>query len=197
MHAFRGLKELRQTGGLHLSANCVITRLNVRHLQEMLDWSSLEEVPVNFVLGEIRDRFHNTGMDADVSLEEEEKEELVVFFRKLSRDRKRFRQHSLRYARLADMLEHGSERRLACYYALGGAVLGSDGTLSYCPHSRAIGNCRGHSASDIFFSRDNLDYRREGLLGNRCRTCPPYNFNRMEVEKDILHWVKYSLFGKP
>ena len=196
MQAFRGLKELQRGGGIHLSANCVVTRMNVRSLDELLDWSEREEIPVNFVQGEIRDRFHNDGMSEDVCLDESEEMELALFFRKLAKDQKRFRQHSLRYAHLADRLESARRRRLSCYYSLGGVVLGSEGDLSYCPHSKTIGNCRNSSAADIYFSRDNLEYRRETLLNDKCRTCPPYNFNRMEVEKDILRLVKYSIFGR-
>jgi hypothetical protein len=151
---------------------------------------------MNFVLGEIRERFHNLEMDHDTLIGDENREDLVAFLRKLADRKDIFFQHTLRYDSLADMIEFKHKRYLSCYYSLGGVVIGSDGALSYCPHSKEIGNGRGRSAMEIYFNPSNLRYRRESLQKDKCLTCPSYNFNRMEVEKDLWKVIKHFVLKK-
>jgi len=190
------LQEIKAQYGFYLSVNCVITRLNVDRLQTIFDWSQEVKVPTNFVLGEIRERFHNLEMEDDTLIGKEHTEVLVAFLRKLADRKDLFFQHSLRYASLADMLEFGNRRDLACYYALGGVVIGSDGALSYCPHSKEIGCGRERAAHEIYFDPSNLKYRRESLLQDKCLTCPSYNFNQMEIERDLWKVMKHLLLKR-
>jgi MoaA/NifB/PqqE/SkfB family radical SAM enzyme len=196
MDTMSGLREIKDRYGLYLSANCVITPLNAGHLDRILEWSQRMNIPVNFVLGEIRERFQNYGMEHDTLIGDENKEEIISFLRRLAVRKEIFFQHTLRYESLANMLEYGSERNLACYYALGGAVIGSDGALSYCPHSKEIGYAGDRSLLEIYFDPSNLRYLRESLRRDRCPKCPSYNFNRMEVEKDLWKVTKYLVLTK-
>jgi MoaA/NifB/PqqE/SkfB family radical SAM enzyme len=196
MDTMSGLREIKDRYGLYLSANCVITPLNSGHLDRVLEWSQRMNIPVNFVLGEIRERFQNYGMERDTLIGDENREEIISFLRKLAVRKEIFFHHALRYETLANMLEFDSERKLACYYALGGAVIGSDGALSYCPHSKEIGYAGDRSLLEIYFDPSNLRYLKESLRRDRCPKCPSYNFNRMEVEKDLWKVIKYLVLTK-
>jgi MoaA/NifB/PqqE/SkfB family radical SAM enzyme len=196
MRTIKAIQEIKEQLGIYLSVNCVITRLNVNHLDRIFEWSQAEHVPINFVLGEIRERFHNLEMEHDTLIGNDNRDELVAFLRKLADRKDLFFQHTLRYHSLADMLELGSARNLACYYALGGVVIGADGALSYCPHSKEIGLCKERSLFDIYFDPSNLRYRRESLLKDKCLSCPSYNFNQMEVERDLWKVVKHFVFKR-
>jgi len=196
MSTITALQEIKEQYGIYLSVNCVITRLNVNHLDRIFEWSQETQVPINFVLGEIRERFHNLEMEHDTLIGQENREDLITFLRRLANRKNIFFQHTLRYDSLANMLEFGCKRNLACYYALGGFVIGSDGALSYCPHSKEIGSCRGRSALEIYFDPSNLRYRRESLQKDKCLTCPSYNFNRMEVEKDLWKVMKHLVLKR-
>jgi len=196
MNTITALQGIKEQNGFYLSANCVITRLNVTHLDRIFEWSRETQIPMNFVLGEIRERFQNLEMEHDILIGKENREDLVAFLRRLADRKDIFFQHTLRYDSLANMLEFGCKRSLSCYYALGGVVIGSDGALSYCPHSKEIGCGRERSALEIYFDPSNLKYRRESLQKDKCLTCPSYNFNRMEVEKDLWKVIKHLVLKK-
>lgn len=193
---FRRLRDLRESGGFFLSANCVITRLNARHLERVLGWGHEQAIPVNFVLGEVRDRFNNAAMEEEVILGSDEKHLVTSFLRGLSASRRVHRQHALRYRELARMIERGSTRRLACHYLMGGVILGSDGQLYYCKHSKPIGNGISRPAEEIYLDPDNLRYRRQDIQERICPTCPPNTYNRIEVEKDLFMVGRYLCLGR-
>jgi MoaA/NifB/PqqE/SkfB family radical SAM enzyme len=193
--AFRELKELRRHTRFFLSANCVVTNLNAHALEELAAWGHEQDIPVNFIVGEVRDRFDNADMAGDVLLNGERAEHAARFFRKLAESRREYLQHALRYRLLADMIERGSDRTLGCHYFLGGVILGSDGLLYYCKKSLPIGDCGSRAADDIYFDEKNLTYRLQVLGNSTCRACPPNTFNQMEIEKDLPRVVRYLLVG--
>lgn len=194
--AFDGLKKIARDNNFYISANCVITNLNLFSLEEILTWGEKEDIPVNFTLGEVRGRFNNREMADQVNIKEEDKEYLIRFFRVLAEKKRTFFQHALRYMELADMIEYKATRTLACHYALGGVILGSDGLLYYCKKSRLIGDCRESSAYEIYFDEDNLEYRKRGLMRKECGGCSPNTFNKIEAEKDLLKILKFIFLSK-
>jgi MoaA/NifB/PqqE/SkfB family radical SAM enzyme len=197
MESFARLKAVRKEVPFHLSANCVVNRLNVDHLGDLLDWSRREKIPVAFALGEVRDRFHNRDMDADILLDEAGRRTLAAFLRMLASRRKTVGHHALRYSRLADMVESGSPRSLSCHFYMGGAVLDSNGLLYYCKNSPPLGDCRERSAEKIYFDPASLAYWRDGLKNGRCRSCPPYTMNQLEVAKDLFSLLAFRLHPPP
>jgi len=194
--AFRNLKNLSRNSGFFLSANCVLTNMNLFGLDELIAWGEREEIPLNFVLGEVRDRFDNAEMADEIRIKEKDKVRLVGFLRKLSRSRGAFLQHALRYRQLADMIEFDTRRRLACHYFMGGVILGSDGLLYYCKFSDAIGDCTESRADEIYFDENNLRYRATRLKKDLCLTCPPNTYNKMEIEKDLPRVARFLCFGR-
>jgi len=193
--SLNGLKAANRDGGFYLGVNCVITPLNIRSLAEMLEWGEREKIPVNFTLGEVRDRFSNVGLASDVQIPEEETKALIDFLRTLGRKKRAYLQHALRYDHLADMAERGAKRALACHYAMGGVILGSDGLLYYCKSSRSIGDARVRSAEEIYFDEENIRYRRDELFRTLCPVCPPNTYNLAEVKKDLLKILGYLAWG--
>ncbi len=191
--AFDGLKKINQNNKFYISANCVITNLNLLSLEEMLEWSRKENIPVNFTLGEVRERFNNLNMKRNIEIEDRNKDFLIKFFRTLAKDKSLFNHHAFRYKVLADMIEFNRERYISCHYAIGGLILGSEGSLFYCKDSKSIGNCREQSAYSIYYDKKNLEYREKKLLKGKCKKCPPNTFNRIEIEKDIIKYLRFLL----
>jgi MoaA/NifB/PqqE/SkfB family radical SAM enzyme len=190
------LQRLQKAQGFYLSVNCVLSALNAHLAEDLAAWSRANGIPANFVLAEVRERFHNKEMGVSFSLRQDQKPGVIRFFRRLSREEPALRHHRLRYRVLADMLETGSLRRLSCHYRMGGAILGSRGELYYCKFSREIGNCRQRPARQIYFGCDQLLYRKKELLAATCPHCPPNTFNRIELEKDIFRYLAFSLQPK-
>lgn len=185
------LQQLQKRLPFYLSINCVISALNAPLIEEMAAWSRAKNIPANFVLAEVRERFYNREMENNFSLADDQKPAVIRFFRRLSREEPALRHHRLRYRVLADMLEFGSPRRLSCHYRMGGAILGSRAELYYCKFSREIGNCRQRSAAQIYFDSEPMLYRKRELLAGICPHCPPNTFNRLEAEKDCLRYLQF------
>ncbi|MCJ7526351.1 MAG: hypothetical protein MUP71_14190, partial [Candidatus Aminicenantes bacterium] len=110
------LQRLQKAQGFYLSVNCVLSALNAHLAEDLAAWSQAKNIPANFVLAEVRERFYNREMEESFSLRQDQKPSVVRFFRRLSREEPALRHHRLRYRVLADMLEFGSPRRLSCHY---------------------------------------------------------------------------------
>ncbi len=178
------LKERRARGELTCSLNCVLLRDNLEEAPELLRWAEEQELPLSFVLGEERERFHNQEC-SERFLDDGHREQLTAFIRSLAAGFSAGSPSALKYDEILRMLGQGQDRTLSCYYAFAGLLLGHDGTLYYCSHSKVIGNALETPAHQLFHRRDHLRYRQEALLEDECRHCPPYTLTRMELEKDI------------
>ena len=187
----RRLRALRSSRTFYLSINCVVSNLNLDALEAMVEWGTREDIPVNFTLGEMRARFDNLDAAEDIFPRGEARLRAARFFRDLSGRRKQYFQHALRYAEVADILEREGKRTLACHYAIGGVIVGSDGEIYYCKNSPAIGNARDRSASEIYFDPQNLKFRADGLLRDACPSCPPNTMIKMEAEKDLWKLIGF------
>jgi len=186
------LEALRREGRLSFSFNCVLLADNLQSVRELCRWAAQRSIPVAFVVGEQRERFRTEGLD-DAFVQADRRPELTSFLREVASDPAQGAPSAVKYRELADVLEGRRRRRLSCYYAMGGLLLGHDGTAYYCPHSRAIGSCREASPSEIYFAGGNLAYRRTDLTDGRCASCPPYTRTRWEIEKDLPRMLAAAL----
>jgi MoaA/NifB/PqqE/SkfB family radical SAM enzyme len=186
------LKVYRQNNELTFSLNCVLLNENLEAAPALLNWARENSIPISFVLGEERDRFFNNEMKS-MFVSEEQRETLLGFLRELSRGSSFKNLGAMKYRELIHMIEGTKNRSLSCYYGFSGFLLGYDGTLYYCSHSEGIGNCLKDSAYEIFYDRDNLQYRQRELIRKECRRCPPYTRTRLELEKDIFKIIKFVL----
>ncbi len=176
--------RLHEHGRLSYSFNSVLLASNLNRAEELLEWGSERGIPVNFVVGEQRERFRTNGME-DAFIGDDDWQQMTDFFRRLATRQDVSAATAIKYRELADVLDGRCHRSLSCHYAMGGLLLGHDGSIYYCPHSRSIGNCRDGSAHAHYYDPANLSYRDSEIIGGRCRTCPPYTRTRREIEKDL------------
>ncbi len=186
------LKSYQQSNELSFSLNCVLLNDNIEEAPILLKWAKENNIPINFVIGEQRDRFFNYEMK-DVFIGPEKTDMLLGFLRELSSEVSLNNLAAIKYKELIKMIEDKGKRSLSCYYAFSGFLLGYDGTLYYCSHSKGIGNCLKRSAYDIFYDNDNLKYRQTELIQRECYQCPPYTLTRLELAKDIFKVFKYMM----
>ncbi len=185
-----GLEPLRRERGFYLSTNCVLTPQSLSGAQEMLQWGIERGMPVNFTVAEARERFNNLDAADDVVFTgAEERSRLGAFLRRLAKEKKLAMHHALRYRELAEMVDRGGPRTLACHYAIAGLIVGWDGSIFYCKKSAPVGNAQERSASEVYFDPANLAYRSRDLIERSCASCLPNTFNSMEVQKDLLKLV--------
>jgi len=191
----RFLEELRDQGRLSFSMNCVLLAENLGQADELRSWAGSRGIPLSFVIGEHRPRFRTEGLE-EAFVADGDQPELVAFMRRLADDRTQSAVSAGKYREVAAMLEGGAERTLACYYAMGGVLLGYDGRLYYCSHSEEIGSCVERAPHEIYFDAANLEYRKTGLLASECRHCPPYTRTRWEIQKDLPRVIKDAVKRK-
>ena len=178
------LEEHRNEGRLSFSINCVLLADNIASAENLEQWAGDREIPISFVVGEKRERFFTEGLEPAFLGPDDEKD-LLAFLHRLARDPAQSATSANKYRELVAILEGRKTRSLACYYAMGGLLLGHDGCLYYCSHSKEIGNCLDRPAHEIYFESMNLEYRSRELLNAECQTCPPYTRTRWEIEKDL------------
>lgn len=187
------LQKLQAATPFFLGINCVITRTNAGELEAFHEWCRGRNLPANYTLGEVRDRFYNSENRSRVELGPAERAPVVAFLRRRAGEKSLRNHHALRYADLADMIENDGRRRLSCHYAMGGVILGARGQLYYCKQSRDIGDCRTASARELYFREDNIGYRSKELFAGVCPHCPPNTFNRFELEHDLFRYARFLL----
>jgi len=185
----RVLEELRDQGRLSFSMNCVLLAENLGQADELRTWAGSRGIPLSFVIGEHRSRFRTEGLE-EAFVADDDQRKLVDFMRRLTNDQTQSATSAQKYREIADMLEGGATRSLACYYAMGGVLLGYDGRLYYCSHSEEIGSCVERVPYEVYFDAANLEYRRTELLASECRHCPPYTRTRWEIEKDLPRFIR-------
>jgi MoaA/NifB/PqqE/SkfB family radical SAM enzyme len=191
VESLTALQEILLDDGHRLSLHCVITNGNLSNLQGLLRWSQERNLPISFALGEVRDRFLNQDKVQQVRIAEGQMGLAIGFLRELAKNKGPFNPSAFRYHHLADMLQFGQRRALSCHYAMGGVILGSQGDLYYCPHSKSIGSCRNQPAYEVYYAAENLEHRRSALIQDECLHCLPYTFNWLEFEKDILKYIRF------
>jgi MoaA/NifB/PqqE/SkfB family radical SAM enzyme len=193
------LGELRDQGLLSTSLNCVLLDGNLDQAEALERWAGERKLAVSFVVGEQRERFFTHGL-GDAFVGEADQPRLAAFFRDQATRVGQRLGVAVKYDELADMLAGRRERSASCYYAMGGLLLGHDGALYYCSHSREVGSCRHGSARGIYYDPQNLEYRRHTLLQRECLRCPPYTRTRWELEADLHRlagfWLKRAVLPR-
>lgn len=178
------LEELRNDGQLKFSMNCVLLSENLDGAKQLKRWAESRGIPLSFVIGEHRPRFRTEGLD-EVFVASDGQQQLIQFLRSLAEDHSQSAVAADKYREIVAILEGRKTRSLSCYYAMGGLLLGHDGRLFYCSHSKEIGQCSQRSPHEIYYDQGNLQYRKKALLHAECRRCPPYTRTRWEIEKDL------------
>lgn len=186
------LRRRRENGELTVSLNCVLLKDNLDDARRLRAWGRNNGLSVNFVLGEERDRFANHGL-RDALPDAGGRENLVSFLEEMYGDISLNNLSPVRYLELIGLIEKTRRRSTSCYYAIAGVLLGHDGKLYYCSHSREIGDCRAKPPYEIYHDRTNLEYREKGLLQEECFRCPPYTMTRLELEKNMHEVLRLVL----
>jgi MoaA/NifB/PqqE/SkfB family radical SAM enzyme len=178
------LERFRDDGRLSFSMNCVLLAENLSEVEKLRLWAADRGIHLSFVIGEKRVRFRTEGLEG-AFVSGEDRREMIDFLRAVAEDPSQSAVSAGKYREIVAMLVEGKTRTLSCHYAMGGLLLGHDGTLYYCPHSDAIGSCLDRRPEEIYNDPKNLSYRCNILFRAECLHCPPYTRTRWEIEKDL------------
>ncbi len=166
-----GCLERFKAEGIPVSFGCTITKSNVAHVDQLLDWAEDSHIYGRFRVAEFIDRLYNTPQKEFIrSFSELEQYHLGLFFYRAQTEFESSSMVQKTYRSIRGMLAEGKPRTTGCPYHNDAVILSSRGELLYCsPKSPNLGSIlvRG-SASNVYFG--NLEKRRE-IREKHCDDC--------------------------
>lgn len=167
--AIRVIEDIKSRMNLPLSVGCTITKTNLWHADELLDYCKQNDIYARFRVGEFIQRLYNFGQTSYIrGFDDDESYHLAMFFTQLDRAYETRDAVRRTYRSIAGMLL-GKPRRTACPYQASAVVLDCRGDLQYCaPKSDKIGNALVTASGRLY--RKNIAERKR-VRKNDCATC--------------------------
>lgn len=164
------IRYLRDKADIPLSIGCTISKGNVWHVDEVLDFCRTEGVYGRFRVAEFIRRLHNEQQVEYIrSFTKREAYHLGLFFAKLEHTYEKSPTIRRTYRNIRRMLMEGIERSIRCPWQTTAVTLDCRGQLLYCaPKSPVLGSCLEESAQKLYLR--NIQ-RRKAIIGNDCSNC--------------------------
>ncbi len=167
--ALRVIRTLRAETDIPVTFGCTITKDNLWHVDELLDFALAEGLKGRFRVAEFIQRLYNEPQGEYIrNFTPEEAYHLALFFTRLIREYEPSPRVRRTYENIRTMLLGGA-RQSACPYQTEAVTLDSRGQLLYCaPQSPSLGSAIETSARRLYF--EYIPLRRE-ILTRRCANC--------------------------
>lgn len=167
--AIRVIEEIKSRLNLPLSVGCTITKTNLWHADELLEYCKQNNIYARFRVGEFIQRLYNFGQTSYIrGFDDDESYHLAMLFTQLEREYETRDAVRRTYRSIAGMLM-GKPRRTACPYQASAVVLDCRGDVQYCaPKSDKIGNALVTSSGRLY--RKNIAERKR-TRKSECDTC--------------------------
>ncbi len=164
------IRYLRDKTDIGVSIGCTITRDNVWHVEEVLDFCRREGIAGRFRVAEFIDRLYNADQaDYIRSFTPQEAYHLALFFAKLEYTYEANPWRKRTYRNIRRMLGENRPRSIKCAWQSIGVTLDCRGQLLYCaPRSPILGSCLEESAERIY--HHNIGERKT-ILKQHCSDC--------------------------
>ena len=167
--AIRVIHDVQDRLRLPLSVGCTITKSNLWHCDELLDYCRDQGIYARFRVAEFIQRLYNFGQISYIrGFDDDEAYHLAMFFTRLEREYETRDAVKRTYHNIAGMLM-GEKRKTACPYQDRAVVLDCRGKLQYCaPHSATIGHSLEESSTRIYHEQI---AERKRIHKQHCSTC--------------------------
>lgn len=182
--ALEVIKYLRDRTKIRVSVGCTITKDNVWHVDEVLDFCRQEGVYGRFRIAEFIRRLYNDDRSEYIrNFNREERIHLGLFFAKLELTYEQSRSVKATYRSIRQMLLDDAPRSSGCPYRTVAITLNSRGQLLYCaPKSPVLGSALSESAESLY--RHNIA-RRKKIITQYCSGCI-HDYDAPETTADVL-----------
>lgn len=162
------------------STGCTVSKYNVDHLAANAAYCKEHSIPIFYRLAVPNRRIYNLGYSDDFSVltdDSDRRTAMEFFFGKVVDRGDRDWKQKFTYYAIFKYLEGKGHVRLAdCFWKWRDATVDELGNIYYCAtESKAIGELDSSNAKDIFYSKENLAYRKE-LIEKSCQDCIHYAF---------------------
>ena len=181
------IRYFRDKTDVPVLIGCTITKDNVWHVDEVLDFCRSENVYGRFRVAEFINRLYNqTQVEYIRNFSEQEKYHLGLFFAKLEFTYERDPSIRRTYRNIRKMLLVKSERSIGCPWQTSGVTLDCRGQLLYCaPRSPVLGNTLQEPALTLY--RNNISKRKD-IIKQSCPNC----IHDYHSQGAIVEWREYS-----
>ncbi len=193
-NAVRVIRFFRDETDIPINIGCTITRENVWHLDEVLEFCRQEDVCVHFRVAEFIDRLYNHNCINFIrNFSDREAYNLGLFFTRLANGYDTSTKIKRTYRNISKMLMDKSNRTIGCPYQSTAVALDCRGQLLYCaPKSPILGKCLDISAQKLYYN--NINKRKE-ILKNHCKNCihdyhSTESFNKWLESRKNLYWKR-------
>ncbi|MEZ5003800.1 MAG: hypothetical protein R2730_12280 [Chitinophagales bacterium] len=186
---------------------CTVVKQNVDYLTELKIFAEENNIPIKFRMGIENKRIESQLLTDQFSLLYDESiQSSREFFHRLyvesSNWLERFKYFSIYYF----LVVKEKRRLLGCHWKDNGMTMDSRGDLYYCAvESEKIGSLRESSGEKIFFSDENINYRKT-IIEEHCNNCIHDYTGTTEANNvffflksylsDKFYWVKFYLKAK-
>lgn len=162
-------------------AGCTVSKYNVDHLVANDAYCAEHHIPITYRLAVPNRRIHNLGYSDDFSVltnDANRRTAMEFFFGKIvDRNDRNWKQKFVYYAVFKYLEGKGHVRLADCFWKWRDATIDELGNIYYCAtESKCLGTLDGGNAKEIFYSKENLNYRKE-LIKEHCQHCIHYAFS--------------------
>jgi MoaA/NifB/PqqE/SkfB family radical SAM enzyme len=166
------LRPLKETGGLDLSAACVLMKGNLESYWDIKSWFDVYKIPISFQLVGFHDSYiENVDSKREIDFTNSNKDLLLEVLDDLAASKSAYGLMSYYWKDMKNM--YLGERRISpCIFLKDGIVIDSLGDVYYCLSSKSIGNFikEGRSVGEIYFDSNNI-LKRKAMWDKECRRC--------------------------
>lgn len=186
--AVEAIRYFRDNTDIPISIGCTITKDNVWHVDEVLDFCKNEGVHCRFRVAEFIQRLYNDQQGEYIrNFSEREAYHLGLFFAKLEYTYEKNPKIKKTYRNIRHMLMENSGRLIGCPYQSNAVTLGSGGQLLYCaPKSPVLGSCLEESAYKLYL--ENIE-TREQIKRDYCSNCI-HDYHSDEIFEELWSELK-------
>lgn len=153
--------------------SCTVSRDNVHYLSELDMFAKHINIPLKYRLAIDNKRINNHDKFDDFSVTCNHRFLMITreFFYKKMFDTLNVRD-MFKYWSIFEFLNNDQKKRhLGCSWKNDGITLDPKGNLYYCAtRSEKIGSLKESKGQEIYFSKNNLNYRKS-IVENECNTC--------------------------
>lgn len=145
------MRYIRDNLKINISIGCTITKYNVWHVNELLEFAKQENIYIRFRIAEFINRLGNAGNVKSIrNFTRIERYNLSCFFYKLIYQYETNPTIKRTYFSILGIL-NGGKRKIGCPYPQKAIVLASDGTVYTCsPKSTGVGNALTESPKELY-----------------------------------------------
>lgn len=178
------IRYFRDKTDIHISIGCTITKENVWHVDDVLDFCRNEGVYGRFRVAEFIRRLYNEEQVEYIrNFAEREAYHLGLFFAKLEYTYEKSPKIRRTYRSIRRMLMEGAERSIKCPWQSTAVTLDCRGHLLYCaPRSPVLGGCLEESAQELYLG--NIE-KRKAILRCDCSNC----IHDYHANETISEWL--------